>query len=193
MMMTRTRVFLITFNGDLTRSEACDKRPDHVMWNVRRIRTRNAKGFEPEMLRGSEPEMLRDSNEKYSRDPNQKCWGIRPTNVGVFRFRHPIFLITTTAEVSKTNPLRSWIGHCCSGGCHLPTIHRRTQAARPAVLHRTQVTSQSCQRTSSSHNRQSIDSLHTPRFHDYTWDDLPLSHPSPPQSRTEGACFFLLW
>ena len=146
------------------------------------------------MLRGSEPEMIRDPHEKYSRDPNQKCWGIRARNVGGFRLRNAISLITTTAEVSKTNPLRSWIGHCRSGGCHLPTIHRRTQAARPAVLHRTQVTSQSCQRTSSYHNRQSIDSLHTPRFHDYTWDDLPLSHPPPPQSRTAGACFFfLLW
>ena len=140
------------------------------------------------MLRGSEPEMIRNPHEKYSRDPNQKCWGIRARNVGVFQLRHPIFLITTTAEVSKTNPLRSWIGHCCSGGCHLPTIHRRTQAARPAVLHRTQVASQSCQRTSSLDNRQGIHSLHTPRFHDYAWDDLSLSDTSPPQSRTEVDC-----
>ena len=132
--------------------------------------------------------MLRDSNEKCWGDPNQKWWGIRARNVGGIRPRNGVFLVTTTAEVSKTNPLRSWTGHCCSGGCHLPTIHRRTQAARPAVLHRTQVTSQSCQRTSSYHNRQSIDSLHTPRFHDYTWDDLPLSHTSPPQSRTEVDC-----
>ena len=144
------------------------------------------------MSRGSEPEMITNPHEKYSRDPNQKCWGIEPEMLGGVRLRNAISLITTTAEVSKTNPLRSWIGHCRSGGCHLPTIHRRTQAARPAVLHRTQVTSQSCQRTSSYHNRQSIDSLHTPRFHDYTWDDLPLSHPPPPQSRTEGPCFFFL-
>ena len=31
-----------------------------------------------------------------------------------------------------SNPLRSWSGYCCSGGCHLPTIHRRTRAGRPA-------------------------------------------------------------
>ena len=154
-----------------------------------------------EMLGGSEPEMLRDLNQKCCGDPNQKCLGIRTKNihgtrarnVRVFRLRNSIFLITTTAEVSKTNPLRSWIGHCRSGGCHLSTIHRRTQAARPEVLLRTQVAGQSSQRTSSYQNRQSIDSLHTPRFHDDTWDDLPLSHPPPPQSRTEGACFFLLW
>ena len=144
-----------------------------------------------EMLGGSEPEMLRDSNQKCCGDPNQKCLGIRTKNIHGTRARN--VLITTTAEVSMKNTLRSWIGHCRSGGCHLPTIHRRTQTERPEVLHRTQVTGQSGQRTSSYHNRQSIDSLHTPRFHDYTWDDLPLPHAPPPQSRTEGPCFFLRW
>ena len=86
------------------------------------------------------------------------------------------------------SPLRSWSGHCCSGGCHLPTIHRRTRAGRPAVLQSTRVESESCQRTSSPDNRHSVDSLHTPRCHDHTWDDLPLSHTSPPQWRDEVDC-----
>ena len=128
------------------------------------IRARNADG-------GFEQEMLGDSN--------QKCWGIRARNVGGFQLRNAIFLITTTAEVSKTNPLRSWIGHCRSGGCHLPTIHDRTRTGRPAVLQSTRVESESCQRTSSPDNRHSVDSLHTPRCHDHTWDDLPLSHTPP--------------
>ena len=61
-MMTRTLVFVVTFNGDLTMSS--------------------------EMLCGSEPEMLRDSNQKCCGDPNQKCLGIRTKNIHGTRTRN---------------------------------------------------------------------------------------------------------
>ena len=70
----------------------------------------------------------------------------------------------------------------------MPTVHDRTRIRRFTVLQSTFVERYSSQRASAVDNRHSVNSLHTTRRYDHTWDDLPLSHTSPHQWCHEVDC-----